>query len=505
MRRKGHLHIHFLNVCVLYLMTTLLLICFYGLGAQYGAFRSATSMRTEPLGPDELLGLLLQEEQRLEDDVQLLSPATAHTVSTGRSRPFNRSSGGRPPPTDQSAPHRPPSGSSLGGERQCPQCQFIMMFGSFTDWGGDYMNVSTLLESKGIAHRVSYPYTPAQNGSFECCNQTILTPLYHNNSRNKYFTQVFSSPTEHRLLFWVTNLHLNVYIINLLTMDFFKSFACLCYPFLHPYTQTKMDFLSLPCIFLGVYVSRFNLFDDICFHVPTSRVYVSMFRHLFPFPDHHYTSSNAPLCQQGLSVPLSLLQVAFESSLVVESSGGNLGVFGSSSESCLPSSSPLLPPFASASSPPTTSPPESGSLSVSSFNIASSPSVPSLSLTPLAITYPAAPTWFRPPNNSSHTMPENSVLIHPTLLNSTLEPSLEPSEEPSLEPSLELSSERVLELSPSSSVSLEPSASLSDPLSSLFIPSSWDLLLGVPSCDIVCWFAWCCMQMEVERAIEIGG
>ncbi|CAM8945721.1 unnamed protein product [Rhodiola kirilowii] len=69
----------------------------YGLGSQYGAFRSALSMRTEPLSSDELLGLLLQEEQRLEEETMSLSLPSANAVSRsgGRSNRVDRSTNNR--------------------------------------------------------------------------------------------------------------------------------------------------------------------------------------------------------------------------------------------------------------------------------------------------------------------------------------------------------------------------------------------------------------------------
>lgn len=67
----------------------------YELDAAYGPFRAALSMRVEPVSSDELLGLLLHEEQRLEEETQnlvLTAPPTANVATGNHSK---QSSGGR--------------------------------------------------------------------------------------------------------------------------------------------------------------------------------------------------------------------------------------------------------------------------------------------------------------------------------------------------------------------------------------------------------------------------
>ncbi|KAJ9552513.1 hypothetical protein OSB04_016558 [Centaurea solstitialis] len=61
----------------------------FGLGPEYGTFKSALSIRIEPITSDDLLGLLLREEQRLEDDNNGASLLSANIAtkrpSAGRS------------------------------------------------------------------------------------------------------------------------------------------------------------------------------------------------------------------------------------------------------------------------------------------------------------------------------------------------------------------------------------------------------------------------------------
>ncbi|KAL8141612.1 hypothetical protein V2J09_014644 [Rumex salicifolius] len=55
---------------------------------------------------------------------------------------------------------------------------------------------------------------------------------------------------------------------------FLKTFGCLCYPFLRPYNHHKIDFRSLPCIFIGYSASHKGY---LCFHKSTKRIYISRY------------------------------------------------------------------------------------------------------------------------------------------------------------------------------------------------------------------------------------
>ncbi|GFP98119.1 hypothetical protein PHJA_001956000 [Phtheirospermum japonicum] len=71
----------------------------FGLGFDYGAFMTALSIRVEPVTSNELLGLLLREEQRLEDENKDLSPLSANIAAKRGST--SRSSQSPTPTTDR--------------------------------------------------------------------------------------------------------------------------------------------------------------------------------------------------------------------------------------------------------------------------------------------------------------------------------------------------------------------------------------------------------------------
>ncbi|CAN1799670.1 Retrovirus-related Pol polyprotein from transposon TNT 1-94, partial [Linum perenne] len=178
-----------------------------------------------------------------------------------------------------------------------------------TDWGGEFQNVSSLLRSHGIQHRVSCPYTQEQNGAVERQNRVIvekgLALFAHSSLPHTFWEHAFKTATYlHNWTTTPTLQHNSPYQQLYQTppdYSFLKTFGCLCYPFLRPYNTHKTDFRSKPCVFLGYSSSHKGY---MCYDKMTSRLYIS--RHVvfdettFPFasPTTITTPTLTPTTQQ---------------------------------------------------------------------------------------------------------------------------------------------------------------------------------------------------------------
>lgn len=148
------------------------------------------------------------------------------------------------------------------------------------DWGGEFRPLQFLLKSCGITHRVTCPYSHAQNGNVECHHRNIvetgLSLLVHAFILHKY---------------WVKALQTTVYLINRMptsilqnsspyqmlfnqTPDykFLRTFGIACWPNLRPTNLYKVDFRSKLCVFMAYSLDHK---EYICLHIPTSQKYLS--------------------------------------------------------------------------------------------------------------------------------------------------------------------------------------------------------------------------------------
>lgn len=162
----------------------------------------------------------------------------------------------------------------------------------YSDNGGEFFALKQFLATNGISHFTTPPHTLEHNGMAELKHRHIvetgLSLLTYATIPNTYWTYSFVAA---------------IYLINrLITPNLSKfspyhllfkrepnytklrTFGCLCYPCIRPYSQNKFSSKSVPCVFLGYSLTQSAY---LCLDVSTSRVYVS--RHVefvesvFPF------------------------------------------------------------------------------------------------------------------------------------------------------------------------------------------------------------------------------
>ena len=149
-----------------------------------------------------------------------------------------------------------------------------------TDWGGEYHKLSTFFQTIGIHHRLICPHTHEQNETVERHHRHIVeTGL------------TLLGQCKAPFCFWNYAFDTSVYLINhmhTLVLDnrspfdclfqrspdyhFLHTFGCLCFPFLRPYNNHKLDFWSSPCVFFGYSSSHLGYR---CFDIESHRMYIS--------------------------------------------------------------------------------------------------------------------------------------------------------------------------------------------------------------------------------------
>ena len=78
--------------------------------------------------------------------------------------------------------------------------QFSAKILSFqSDWGGEFQALTTYLKENGIHHRISFPYTPEENGTAERKHrhliETALTLLKNASLPKKFGDEAVSTST----------------------------------------------------------------------------------------------------------------------------------------------------------------------------------------------------------------------------------------------------------------------------------------------------------------------
>lgn len=244
----------------------------------------------------------------------------------------------------------------------------------FSDNGGEYIALKSFLATHGISHLTTPPHTPEHNGLSERRHRHIvetgLSLLTHACIPNTYWTYAFSAA---------------VYLINRMptpilslqspfqklfqtnpNYEKLKIFGCLCFPWLRPYNNNKLDPKSSPCVFLGYSLTQSAY---LCLEPSSQRIYVS--RHVrfdeTSFPFKTLQSSIPSTSEQTASTfsstpipfnPPSLIEISNDtpsnsgsSPLEVSGSKTTASSSHSTTSSSSAPSSPAAPPSPAPSSP----------------------------------------------------------------------------------------------------------------------------------------------------------
>ena len=149
-----------------------------------------------------------------------------------------------------------------------------------TDWGDEFHALQNYLKQHGITHRVSWPYTPEQNGSAKRKHRHLIETTLS-------LFKTKSLPAK----LWDEAVCTSTYLINRMTTPllqykspyellykelpdyyFLRTFGCLCYPHLRAYMKNKLDLRFEKCVFLGY--NHMHLGYQ-CLTLITSKLYIS--------------------------------------------------------------------------------------------------------------------------------------------------------------------------------------------------------------------------------------
>ncbi|WOG93565.1 hypothetical protein DCAR_0312851 [Daucus carota subsp. sativus] len=173
----------------------------------------------------------------------------------------------------------------------------------YSDNGGEYIALNKLFQECGISHFTTPPHTPEHNGSAERkhrhVTETGLTLLQHAGLPLSYWSHAFQTAT------YLINRMPTPILSNRSPYEILfhqppnytrlKIFGCLCYPWLRPYSTSKLQPKSTPCLFLG-YSTTKSAYK--CLDYSSNRLYTS--RHvvfvesIFPLQTVKSTPANPP-------------------------------------------------------------------------------------------------------------------------------------------------------------------------------------------------------------------
>ncbi|GFQ01835.1 retrovirus-related pol polyprotein from transposon tnt 1-94 [Phtheirospermum japonicum] len=162
----------------------------------------------------------------------------------------------------------------------------------YSDNGGEFLALRPIFASSGITHLTSPPHTPEHNGYVERRHrhivETSLTLLHQASIPLTFWTYGFTTAVYLINRMPKTNLSMLSSFERLFSrspnLAKLRVFGCLCFPWLCPYSNNKLDNRSRPCVFLG-YSQTQSAY--LCYDPSSSNVFIS--RHVefdesvFPF------------------------------------------------------------------------------------------------------------------------------------------------------------------------------------------------------------------------------
>ncbi|CAN1131585.1 Retrovirus-related Pol polyprotein from transposon RE2 [Linum perenne] len=343
-----------------------------------------------------------------------------------------------------------------------------------SDWGGEFQRLTSYLAAHGIVHRSSCPYTPEQNGCAERKHRHIvdngLALMHTAKIPLKYWTLAFDTSTylinrtPTPLLSYYSPY--SVLFQSHPNINDLRIFGCLCYPWLRPHTNNKLEPRSVPCVFMGY--SRLHK-GYRCLHIPTGRIYVS--RHvlfdetIFPFTGQMILSpSTAAADATSAPTPLPTPHRPTPHRPTPQITLQNPPPPTFPNDPPLGPSSPTSPNTPTLG-PPTTPPTLSPEHSFTSLL----PSSPPTSPTPPSATIPPPPSTTIPP-------PTSSLNTHPMITRSRTG---------SLKPRTFLASTTLPSTVCQALSRPAWRAAMSEELNALLRNHTWDLVLPPPTANVI--------------------
>ncbi|PKU81836.1 Retrovirus-related Pol polyprotein from transposon TNT 1-94 [Dendrobium catenatum] len=173
-----------------------------------------------------------------------------------------------------------------------------------SDSGGEFTSTAftTLFNDHGIIRQLSCPHTPEQNGLAERKHRHLLdltrTLLHASNLPDKFWLDAISTANYliNRLPCKPLALRSPYQLLFHKTPDYMhlRTFGCLCYPWMQPYTHNKFEPRSQQCLFLGYSMQHKGCK---CYNLHTHKVHISRHvqfqEHIFPFQQTPTTNNDS--------------------------------------------------------------------------------------------------------------------------------------------------------------------------------------------------------------------